>query len=70
MYNGIAGGIDQNAGGTQSLKYGENGKYAVLGESAVNRAFADGFTANEIIDWANRVQASVGDKAKKLLNII
>jgi hypothetical protein len=67
-YAGIAGGIDQNVGGTQSVKYG-GGTSAVLGAAAVERAFADGYEVSDITAWAEYVNAIVGDKAKTLLNL-
>ena len=67
-YAGIAGGIDQNAGGTQSVKYGE-GTSAVLGKAAVERAFADGYEVSDIVSWAESVNAIVGEEAKPLLNL-
>ena len=60
-YAGIAGGIDQNVGGTQSVKYGE-GTSAVLGKAAVERAFADGYEISDIKAWAESVNAIVGRK--------
>ena len=68
-YAGIAGGIDQNAGGTQSVKYG-GGTSAVLGKAAVERAFADGYEVSDIKAWAESVNAIVGQEAKTLLNVI
>ena len=67
-YAGIAGGIDQNAGGTQSVKYG-GGTSAVLGKAAVERAFADGYEISDIVSWAESVNAIVGEEAKPLLNL-
>ena len=67
-YAGIAGGIDQNVGGTQSVKYGE-GTSAVLGKAAVERAFADGYKVSDITAWAESVNAIVGEEAKPLLNL-
>ena len=67
-YAGIAGGIDQNVGGTQSVKYGE-GTSAVLGKAAVERAFADGYEVSDITAWAESVNAIVGEEAKPLLNL-
>ena len=57
-YAGIAGGIDQNVGGTQSVKYGERTS-AVLGKAAVERAFADGYEISDIKAWAESVNAIV-----------
>ena len=68
-YAGIAGGIDQNIGGTQSVKYG-GGTSAVLGKAAVERAFADGYEVSDIKAWAESVNAIVGEEAKTLLNVI
>ena len=68
-YAGIAGGIDQNVGGSQSVKYGE-GTSAVLGKAAVERAFADGYEVSDIKAWAESVNAIVGEEAKTLLNVI
>ena len=67
-YSGIAGGIDQNVGGTQSVKYG-GGTSAVLGKAAVERAFADGYEVSDIVSWAESVNAIVGEEAKPLLNL-
>ena len=67
-YAGIAGGIDQNVGGTQSVKYG-GGTSAVLGKAAVERAFADGYEVSDIVSWAESVNAIVGEEAKPLLNL-
>ena len=67
-YQGIAGGINQNAGFSQSQLYGEGTK-AVLGAAAVQRAFSEGFTKDQILNWSNEVDASIGPEAKKLLEI-
>ena len=68
-YAGIAGGIDQNVGGTQSVKYG-GGTSAVLGKAAVERAFADGYEVSDIVAWAEYANAIVGEEAKPLLNLV
>jgi hypothetical protein len=60
--------INQNAGFEQSLKYGD-GTRAVLGAAAVQRAFSEGFTVEQILEWVYRVDAQVGPEAKKLLGI-
>ena len=67
-YAGIAGGVDQNVGGTQSVKYGE-GTSAVLGKAAVERAFSDGYEVSSILEWAKSSNAIIGQEAKSLLNV-
>ena len=60
-YEGIAGGVNQNAGYGPSLEYG--GGYAAIGSAGVERALAEGYTISQIQDWVYRVGAGVGVKA-------
>jgi hypothetical protein len=68
IYNGIAGGVNQNAGFSQSNIYG-GGTNAVLGAAAVKRAFSEGFNREDILNWANKESALIGPEAKNLLEI-
>jgi hypothetical protein len=66
IYEGIAGGINQNAGYGPSLEYG--GGYATIGSAGVERALAEGyvlFGPGSIQDWVYRVGAGVGEDAQK-----
>jgi len=58
-YNGIAGGVNQNAGYGPSQIYG-GGTTAVIGQGAFNRAIASGASIASIQAWVNRTGASVG----------
>jgi hypothetical protein len=64
-YNGVAGGVNQNAGFSQSQVY-SGGTSAVIGASAVQRAVSSGFSVSEIQAWVNRTGATVGPQAQAL----
>ena len=64
MYEGIAGGINQNAGESQSKIWGD-GTRATIGLGGVERALNEGYTIPQIQDWINRTGAAVGEKIKE-----
>jgi len=68
VYEGIAGGLNQNAGFSQSNLYG-GGTSAVLGAAAVDRALSEGFERDDILKWAYEKNALIGPEAKKILQI-
>jgi hypothetical protein len=63
MYEGIAGGIDQNAGQSQSKIWGD-GTRATIGLGGVERALNEGYTIPQIQNWINQTGAAVGEKIK------
>jgi hypothetical protein len=63
QYEGIAGGVNQNAGYGPSIKYG--GGNATIGVAGVERALSEGYTILQIQDWVYRVGAGVGIKARE-----
>jgi len=65
VYQGVAGGVNQNAGFSQSQIYG-GGTSAVLGASAVDRAVSGGYTLSSIQAWVNSTGATVGPAAQAL----
>jgi len=67
-YEGIAGGVNQNAGYGPSLEYG--GGYAAIGSAGVERALAEGYTISQIQDWVYRVGAGVGTDAQQKYGLI
>lgn len=69
MYQGIAGGIDQNAGQSQSKIYNDGTK-ATIGLGGVERALNDGFTISQIQEWVNTVKANVGEKVKEKYGLV
>ena len=69
MYKGIAGGIDQNAGQSQSKIY-NNGIKATIGLGGVERALTEGFTIPQIQEWVNTVNANVGYKVQEKYGLI
>lgn len=69
MYQGIAGGIDQNAGQSQSKIYNDGTK-ATIGLGGVERALSDGFTISQIQEWINTVEAKVGEKAQTKYGLV
>lgn len=69
MYKGIAGGIDQNAGQSQSKIYNDGTK-ATIGLGGVERALNDGFTIPQVQEWINAVKANVGQKVKEKYGLV
>jgi len=65
-YNGIAGGVNQNAGYAPSQIYGPaNGSKAVIGLGGIQRALNQGYSISSIQSWATRTGAVIGPNAKK-----
>lgn len=69
MYRGIAGGVDQNAGQSQSKIYNDGSK-ATIGLGGVERALNDGFSVSQIQEWIDSVQACVGEKAQEKYGLV
>ena len=61
-YDGIAGGVNQNAGYSQSQTYGYGAIYPVFGQGALTRARADGYCDSSMQSWIFRVGAIVAEE--------
>jgi len=65
-YDGVAGGVNQNAGFSQSQIYSGGTGSAVIGLGGLNRALNAGFSVSDVQSWVNKTGAQVGPEAQAL----